>query len=84
LDRQDPKTYATINEVRYAPDGNHLIINAIAADTSVVEFKVQVSAGRIRLLNHARQGYCDPRPSEYGGYPGLVQPSRTCPPLMRC
>jgi hypothetical protein len=39
---KDPKSYPTINEVRYAPDGNHLIIKATAADTSVVEFKVQV------------------------------------------
>jgi hypothetical protein len=39
---KDPKSYATINEVRYAPDGNHLIIKATAADTSVVEFTVQI------------------------------------------
>jgi hypothetical protein len=38
----DPKMYTTINEVRYAPNGNHLIIKATAADTSVVEFTVQV------------------------------------------
>jgi hypothetical protein len=42
---KDPKTYTTINEVRYAPDGNHLIIKATAADTSVVEFKCRSSAG---------------------------------------
>jgi hypothetical protein len=28
---KDPKTYTTMNEVRYAPDGNHLIIKATAA-----------------------------------------------------
>jgi hypothetical protein len=39
---KDNKTYATINEVRYSTDGNHLIIKATAADSSVVEFKVQV------------------------------------------
>ena len=39
---KDPKSYPTINEVRYAPDGNHLIIKATAADTSIVEFTVQV------------------------------------------
>ncbi len=38
----DPKTYTTINEVRFAPNGNHLIIRATAADSSVVEFTVQV------------------------------------------
>jgi hypothetical protein len=39
---KDPKSYATINEVRYAPDGNHLIIKATAVDSSVVEFTVQI------------------------------------------
>jgi hypothetical protein len=39
---KDNKTYTTINEVRYSNDGNHLIIKAMAADTSVVEFTVQV------------------------------------------
>jgi hypothetical protein len=39
---RDNKTYPTINEVRYDSAGNHLIIKATAADTSVVEFKVQV------------------------------------------
>jgi hypothetical protein len=39
---RDNKTYPTINEVRYDNAGNHLIIKATAADTSAVEFKVQI------------------------------------------
>jgi hypothetical protein len=39
---RDNKSYATINEVQYDNAGNHLIIKATPADTSVAEFKVQV------------------------------------------
>jgi hypothetical protein len=41
-DRQGQRDVRGHERVGYSNDGNHLIIKAIAADTSVVEFRVQV------------------------------------------